>query len=164
VRNASVVVVPCTPSSVAVTRGQISADLRDAAMGTAAISDAALVLSELMSNAILHARPLSGSQLTVSWVLAAGSLEIAVSDGGSVTRPRAADPPVSSLGGRGLGIVAHLCSSWGVRTDAACTTVWAVLPVASHGAAPDVAGSPVGALAESAAAGGSTAMNRSRGH
>lgn len=144
------VLLPCTPSSVAVARGRISSDLHNAGIFATAVCDAALVLSELLSNAILHARPLPGAQVQVAWVVGAESVEVTVSDGGSATRPRASRPSLSSIGGRGLGIVDHLCSSWGVRADDRGTTVWAVLP------APHTNGGVV--------AGGKTAMNGSRGH
>jgi anti-sigma regulatory factor (Ser/Thr protein kinase) len=85
-------------------------------------------MSELLSNAILHARPLHGRWLQIAWVMDAGSVEIAVSDGGGPTRPHAEPPSLSALGGRGLGIVDHLSERWGVRADSPGTTVWAVLP------------------------------------
>jgi anti-sigma regulatory factor (Ser/Thr protein kinase) len=117
VRAASVVLLPCVPSSVAVARGRIGAELREAGLFPAAVADAALVTSELLSNAILHARPLPDARVRVSWILTPTSVEVIVSDGGSATRPRASRPSLSSIGGRGLGIVEHLCSSWGVRAD-----------------------------------------------
>jgi len=104
VRESSVVLLPCVPASVAAARHRITADLLAAGIFEAAIGDAALVLSELLSNAILHARPLPDRWLQVAWELGAGSVEIAVSDGGSPTLPRAAHPPLSALGGRGLEI------------------------------------------------------------
>ncbi len=135
VRAASVVLLPCVPSSVAVARGRIAAELREAGLYATAVADAALVISELLSNAILHARPLPDAQVRVSWILSAASVEVIVSDGGSATRPRASYPSLSSIGGRGLGIVDHLCSSWGVRADEQGTTVWAVLPAPRDGGA-----------------------------
>ena len=137
-RAASVVLLPCVPSSVAVARGRIAAELREAGLFPAAVADAALVTSELLSNAILHARPLPDSCIRVSWILTPTSVEVIVSDGGSATRPHASRPSLSSIGGRGLGIVEHLCSSWGVRADERGTTVWAVLPATrGGGAGPD---------------------------
>ncbi|HEY6277739.1 MAG TPA: ATP-binding protein [Streptosporangiaceae bacterium] len=126
--GSSVVLLPHTPASVAAARSQISTQLHEAGIVPPAIGDAALVVSELLSNAILHARPLPGAQVQVAWLLRDGSLEVAVSDGGSVTRPRPAHPSLTSTGGRGLAIVSCLAHSWGVRTDDAWTTVWAVLP------------------------------------
>jgi anti-sigma regulatory factor (Ser/Thr protein kinase) len=135
VRAASVVLLPCVPSSVAVARGRIAAELRQAGLVPATVADAALIASELLSNAILHARPLPDTCIRVSWILSATSVEVIVSDGGSATRPRASCPSLSSIGGRGLGIVEHLCTSWGVRADERGTTVWAVLPAPRDGGA-----------------------------
>ena len=125
---ASVVLLPYTPSSVATARGRLATDLREAGMMAAAIGDAALVLSELLGNAIRHARPLPGCSVRVAWTLSGGSLRVSVSDGGGPTRPRAERPSVSALGGRGLAIVEHLSSSWGIRSSGGRITVWAVLP------------------------------------
>jgi anti-sigma regulatory factor (Ser/Thr protein kinase) len=86
-----------------------------------------LVVSELLSNAIRHARPLPGSNLRLSWNLTDGAVEIAVTDGGAATRPMTAQATVSSLGGRGLDIVDYLARNWGVRTDDTGLTVWAVV-------------------------------------
>jgi hypothetical protein len=86
----------------------------------------------------------------VSWILTAATVEVIVSDGGSATRPRASRPSLSSIGGRGLGIVEHLCSSWGVRADERGTTVWGVLPAPRDGGAGPAGGSPGGAAASPA--------------
>ncbi len=127
--------LPFAPASVAVARGRFSAELRTAGIFAAPAADAALVMSELLSNAILHARPLPDSRVRVAWILRPPRLEVMVSDGGSVTRPQAARASLSAIGGRGLSIVEQLCSAWGVRADERGTTVWAVLPApcASHG-------------------------------
>ena len=168
VRAASVVLLPCVPSSVPVARGRIGAELRQAGLSTTAMADAALVTSELLSNAILHARPLSDACIRVSWILSESAVEIIVSDGGSATRPRASRPSLSSIGGRGLGIVEHLCSSWGVRADERGTTVWAVVPASRGGSAGPGGGGPGGRAAAAgqplggpaAAEGATRRMNR----
>ena len=147
-RAASVVLLPCVPSSVAVARGRIAADLRSAGLIGGTIADAALVVSELLSNAILHARPLPDDRVRVAWVLSPAALEMLVSDGGGATRPHPAHPSLSSIGGRGLAIVEHLCSSWGVRADEPGTTVWAVLP-APRGSTVNAAGVSVTAVGDS---------------
>jgi anti-sigma regulatory factor (Ser/Thr protein kinase) len=143
----SVVLLPCAPSSVAAARWQLSTDLREAGMMAAAIGDAALVLSELLSNAIRHARPLPGRTVRVAWTLSDGSLRVSVSDGGGTTHPHAGHPSPSSLGGRGLAIVDCLSSRWGIWASDGGITVWAVLP-----APPALAPDPVAAAGPQALA------------
>ena len=130
--------LPCAPASVAVARRRLTADLLAAGIYDSAVCDAALVISELLSNAILHAHPIAGARLQVTWVLQEESIEVSVSDGGGPTRPHNAHASASALGGRGLGIVECLSRTWGVRADEVGLTVWAVLPApqrAGHGLA-----------------------------
>lgn len=131
VGTASTVLLPYVAASVAVARRRLTTELLRAGIRERAARDAALVVSELLSNSLRHARPLPGGELRVSWRLNAGLLELTVSDGGATTRPRAAERALSSLGGRGLSIVTHLSRRWGVRADDDSTTVWAVLPAPS---------------------------------
>lgn len=121
------VLLPCAPASVAEARRRLTAELLEAGIFDRAVRDAALVVSELLSNAIRHARPLPGSSLQVTWAVHGGSVELAVSDGGSATWPHFAHASVSSPGGRGLGIVQHLSRTWGVRSDDRGVTVWAII-------------------------------------
>jgi len=137
VSASTVVLLPHAPSSVGQARHRLGSDLRTHGIAEAAICDATLVLSELMSNAVRHARPLPGAQIRVAWTLDDGTLELAVSDGGGPTQPRTGRPAsVSSLGGRGLGIVDHLSRRWGTRSDDHGATVWAVLAVGQARARP----------------------------
>ncbi len=136
VGTSSDVLLPYAPSSVAVARRRLAADLRAAGIFEPAVGDVALVVSELLSNAIRHAHPLPGSQVRVAWMLDSDAVEVTVSDGGAPTRPRVARPSLSSLGGRGLGIVENLARCWGIRSDERGTTVWAVM------SAPHVNGAP----------------------
>ncbi|HKB31467.1 MAG TPA: ATP-binding protein [Streptosporangiaceae bacterium] len=130
VSASSTVLLPYAPASVAVARRRLTTELLGAGIREPAAHDAALVMSELLSNALRHANPLPDGHVRVGWRLDADMLEVTVSDGGAVTRPHASRASLSSLGGRGLSIVTHLTWQWGVRTeDGGCTTVWAVLPV-----------------------------------
>ena len=124
----SVVLLPHTPASVIAARSHLSTDLYKAGIVTPAIGDATLVVSELLTNAILHARPLPGARVLVAWALRERSIEVAVSDGGATTRPRTTRPSLSSIGGRGLSIVENLSWRWGVLPNDFGLTVWAVLP------------------------------------
>lgn len=139
VSTSSVVLVPHAPASVVTARWQISTHLHQAGVVRPAIGDAAVVVSELLTNAIMHARPLPGARVLVAWALRERSLEVAVSDGGSMTRPRAAQPSLSSIGGRGLAIVEQLSCRWGALASDFGLTVWAVLLVPGVGRAPGAA-------------------------
>lgn len=146
VGTSSVVHLPCAPASVALARRALSDELKAAGVYDSAVRDAALVVTELLSNAILHAYPLPGEQLAVAWDVDGNSVEVAVSDGGSATVPRASQPSVASIGGRGLSIVAHLSLTWGVRPNEVGLTVWAVLPAPRDFGAGDHSGpnGPIG--------------------
>jgi anti-sigma regulatory factor (Ser/Thr protein kinase) len=127
VRASSVVLLPHAPSSVAVARRRLSAELAASGVFESIVDDASVIVSELLSNALRHARPLPSGQVRLTWVRTGELLELAVSDGGAMTEPRRGPGTLSSLGGRGLGIVEALCEGWGVRHDDGSTTVWAVL-------------------------------------
>jgi anti-sigma regulatory factor (Ser/Thr protein kinase) len=119
--------VPYALSSVAVARQRLSADLLACGVFAAVVDDAVLVMSELLSNALRHAHPLPSGLLRVAWACSEVEVEVAVSDGGAATEPRAGRAPLSSLGGRGLGIVEYLAERWGVRHEGELTTVWAIV-------------------------------------
>jgi hypothetical protein len=63
--------------------------------------------------------------------------------------PQAGHPTPASVSGRGLAIVAHVCQTWGVRTDDVGLTVWAILPAPGRGQAASQTG--LGQPAESVA-------------
>jgi anti-sigma regulatory factor (Ser/Thr protein kinase) len=136
VKAVGTVIVPFAPASVSVARRRLTAELRAEGILPGATLDVALVVSELLSNAIRHAHPLPGENLQVTWALAEATVEVAVRDGGAATRPRPVHASVSALGGRGLDIVEYLSRSWGVRVDDVGLTVWAVV------AAPVAPGTP----------------------
>ena len=131
------VLLPYASASVAVARQRLAADLNAAGIYAGAVGDAVLVVSELLSNAIRHARPLPGSNVQVAWALDDDAVEVEVSDGGAATRPTHAQPTVSSLGGRGLDIVEYLARTWGVRSDDGGLTVWAVLAAPADSEQPE---------------------------
>src|SRR4051812_12826418 len=79
--------VPFATAAVRVARARITADLRQAKVSNHIIEDAGLVVSELLGNALRHARPLPDGTLQVRLVIDDGGVRISVLDGGSVTLP-----------------------------------------------------------------------------
>lgn len=104
-------------------------------MSESVVDDAVLILSELLSNACRHGRPLGpGADVGDGDVRAAwsvdrrGGLMVEVTDGGGPTRPVPATPSVTARGGRGLNIISALAQDWGVRDSATGeVTVWALV-------------------------------------
>jgi two-component sensor histidine kinase len=112
-----------------VARRRLVSDLIDADAYDSAVCDAALVLSELLSNALRHAVPLPGTKLRVAWRLDADSIQLSVRDGGGKSRPELGEPTQATTGGRGLRIVEKLSRCWGTSSDEEGTTVWAQVPI-----------------------------------
>ncbi len=89
------------------------------------IETASLVVSEVVTNAVIHAR--SDAELMLERT--PSSLRISVTDhGGGLTR-RHGD--ASGDGGRGLLIVQQLSTSWGAEPTDNGNRVWAELPIES---------------------------------
>ena len=89
------------------------------------IDDVVLVATELVSNAVRHADPLPGGQVTVTWELDTRSVIVRVTDGGASSQPAVQHPSSRDTSGRGLALVAALAASWGIENTAGATTVWA---------------------------------------
>ena len=128
VTEASVLLLPFTASSVSVARRRLVSDLIAAGVYDPAICDVALVISELLSNALRHAGPLPGSKIRVAWRIDADGVRVSVSDGGGPTVPELGEPTQAATGGRGLRIVEKLSRRWGTSADEDGTTVWAEVP------------------------------------
>ena len=133
VTEASVLLLPFAAASVGVARGRLVSDLITAGVYDSAVCDVALVISELLSNALRHAAPLPGSEIRVAWRIDPESVQVSVSDGGGPTVPELGEPTQGATGGRGLRIVEKLSSRWGARTGEEGTTVWAEVPVRQAG-------------------------------
>ena len=119
---------PFDPSSVSAARRGVAVDLLAAKVGEPERGDVLIVLSELLSNSVRHARPLEGGLVRVLWRVRPHEVEVAVADGGAVTQPRAERPPFAALSGRGLGIVDAIAESWGVEgAGTRHQLVWAVV-------------------------------------
>ena len=97
--------------------------------GDAALhADARLLVSELVTNSLLHAEQPDGAPLHVSAAALNGRVRVAVEDHGrGPVRRRAPDP---HHGGFGLQLVELISTRWGVDHERG-TNVWFVL--ATHG-------------------------------
>ena len=87
--------------------------------------DAALVVTELATNAVLHA----GSAFTVSLALSADAIRISVRDTAPLG-PSGGDAWLPAAPGHGLGVIAAIATRWGFETLAGGKAVWAELPLA----------------------------------
>jgi anti-sigma regulatory factor (Ser/Thr protein kinase) len=114
-------------ASVAEVRKVVVDDLQTRDVTTTVVDEAEIVVSELVSNAVRHARPLPDGMLRVHWKVKAGVVEVEVTDGGGDSTPRPAPRTVWAPSGRGLRIVRSLAHEWGVTEDRNGSTVWASL-------------------------------------
>lgn len=102
---------------------RVAAGLLDGGSPRELAEDAAIVVTELASNAVLHAS--SGFTLTIS--RSAGMVRIAVRDNSPLV-PRDDDRPFDVAVGHGLSVVAQLARAWDVEGLPDGKVVWAELP------------------------------------
>ena len=120
-------VLPFAASSASIARMQLKQWLVELGQPIDVIEDSRLVVSELVGNAVRHARPLADGTVIVAWNQADTGLDIAVTDGGAPTEPHAVDAASSDLAGRGLTIVQELSSRWWLETTRSRSTVHALV-------------------------------------
>jgi anti-sigma regulatory factor (Ser/Thr protein kinase) len=95
-----------------------------------AAADAGLIVSELVTNSVLHANVGPQQTLTVECATLPDRLRITVTDPGSRLEPHLRPSGRGADGGYGLAIVAALSLAWGVVRDTVGTTsVWCELPL-----------------------------------
>jgi anti-sigma regulatory factor (Ser/Thr protein kinase) len=119
--------VPHSPVSAALARQRLCSLLSAQNVPDEQVEDVALLVSELVGNAVRHAEGLPSGGLHVDWEIRPGVIEVAVTDGGGRSLPRAREAGVEAPGGRGLAIVDAIASDWGVRRQGSVTTVWATI-------------------------------------
>jgi anti-sigma regulatory factor (Ser/Thr protein kinase) len=97
----------------------------DAALDRESVEIAALLVTEVVTNAVLHA---AGGEIEVSFWVSDGTLDILVEDGGPGFIPRPAPRQPGRAGGWGLYLVDQLVLRWGSWAQPA-SAVWFTVPI-----------------------------------
>ena len=116
--------LPSALSSPAQARGWAAGALAGSRLTAAEHDDVALLISELVSNAVRHARVEGIETVVIRLAASLDRIRIEVSDRGAGFSPAAITrPPFDQPGGRGLFVVDAIASRWGtVSADRHC--VW----------------------------------------
>ncbi|MGW8974321.1 ATP-binding protein [Streptomyces platensis] len=120
--------LPHIPEAVAVVRRRVCTVLADWNLAPDLAEDALLVISELITNAVVHALPPAVLRLSRVGTGGRGALRVEVTDAG----PAAADgrpvtDPCPGEHGRGLDIITALAAECGTRVHPGGITWWAEL-------------------------------------
>lgn len=104
--------------------------LLEGRVGVQHVGDAQLIVSELVTNSVLHAQMGPGDSIGVDVTLSDDRLRIAVADDGAACLPHVVEPDAMYPNGRGLLLVQRLSNAWGViRERSGATHVWCELLV-----------------------------------
>ncbi|MFD8609132.1 ATP-binding protein [Streptomyces sp. NPDC059631] len=113
------------PGAVSAVRRRVHRLLGGWNLPAEAADDVLLVVSELVTNALVHARPPATLRLWRVPVDGHGAVHVEVSDLGPAAPPTPGSAPDPDEHGRGLGIVTALSARCGVRADRTGTSRWA---------------------------------------
>ncbi|AYY11447.1 ATP-binding protein [Actinobacteria bacterium YIM 96077] len=120
-----------TVSSVPMARHIVADDLRATGIPESVLESVIAVVTELVSNAVLHARPVSltdaGEGVVLRWAVTNRHVLVNVTDGGGPEEPTLKASPIEEPEGRGLAIVDALARDWSVRSEDDQVTVQAVV-------------------------------------
>jgi anti-sigma regulatory factor (Ser/Thr protein kinase) len=108
------------------------AELLSALIGRADMHDVALLVSEVVTNAVRHGGAGAGGTIVVHVAIGGEVLRVEVCDHGPGFVAPAAPRRRADGGGHGLMLVEHLSSSWGVSGDDG-TCVWFERALAPRG-------------------------------
>lgn len=122
-------------SSVPAARHLVQDDLRARGLPATVIDNALIVVTELVSNAVLHAKPLeltgsvagASTGIVLRWAVHNGTVSVDVTDGGGIELPAVKRTPPADTAGRGLAIVDAVTRDWTVEVEPGRVTVHAVV-------------------------------------
>ncbi|MER5648843.1 ATP-binding protein [Streptosporangium sp. NPDC002524] len=109
-----------SPKSVARAREYVRQRL---GAGHPALENVTLLVSELVTNAVIHSDSRNGGRVTLALVDGYDFIHADVADEGSESVPQVSTDMFAE-GGRGLFLVEAISSRWGIYTDCAGRTVW----------------------------------------
>lgn len=118
--------VPGETASVSVARGW-ARELLHGRIPTMVLHDVVLLLSETVTNALVHSDSGTepGGRVTVAVSRSADEIRVEVTDEGSATRESTVQvSDLHSDRGRGLLLVDSLATAWGTHRDGAKRVVW----------------------------------------
>ena len=110
--------LPPHPSSIGAARRFVRTALLEAGRREL-LHDAELVVSEVVTNAVVHA----GTRVDIEVVVGPVLVRVEVEDG-SPNQPRARRYATTASTGRGLGLLNEVAADWGVRATERGKTVW----------------------------------------
>jgi hypothetical protein len=116
--------VPPSATALSDARRFAAATLAEWDLPGSVAEDAILIVSELVTNAIVHGRP----PVRLRLVRAPRELAIEVDDDAGAI-PRKLHASLDDINGRGLAIVAEIGSRWAARANGRGKTVWSTLPI-----------------------------------
>ena len=127
VASTQVIELDGDPDAPARGRQAVTAVLDGWGCGPDSREDLMLVVSELVTNAVLH----GAEPIVVTVVRGPRRVRVEVTDGAGDSSPnRTRQPGATSETGRGLSVVTRLAAAWGWRASPGRgKTVWAELPV-----------------------------------
>ncbi|KAB1141529.1 ATP-binding protein [Streptomyces luteolifulvus] len=114
--------LPHVPDAVSAVRRRVRAVLTDWRLAAEVADDVLLVVSELLTNAIVHAVPPATLTLSRNQLDRDTAVRVEVTDNGPAAPASAVDPDEH---GRGLAIVTALSARCGVRVHPGGTCRWA---------------------------------------
>jgi anti-sigma regulatory factor (Ser/Thr protein kinase) len=121
--------LPHDVASTALARARIGAILRDADQPQSVRDDANIIVTELVTNAVLHGQ--SPIRLTV---IVDEAIRLGVFDGDNRPEVVVLQPmDHGRIGGRGLVLVDNIADAWGTTSDPDGKTVWADLRLVDNG-------------------------------
>lgn len=113
--------VPASPDAGGALRRAVRS--LDRWLGPQTAEDVELLVTELATNGVKHARTANGNRITLVARVEPGRLRIEVRDGGRGFEHTRRDRGLTEPGGWGLMLVEDLADRWGIEGDPS-TTVW----------------------------------------